>query len=247
VLGGPLLIASAGLGLVDATTAVPTYEATAATGTPDSIGALLTGGTINDWWSALCSSSPFSTSLERFDGAPLLVAVSSTYFEMMRPDLESWAIRNPGSLRLFVRVNLQSLPDLLRPYHMPYDLRLNDPAARQGTEGDFVQRALADFAEHLFDRTGRSTGREDAERVRARLTLWQAPDRQVRIPATDDEISSLIQVHWDSVSGRSGAMLRKLRRELGVSCEQGRFKTLFNKAKAVRKVVEIQQTDFFRC
>lgn len=234
-LGASLLVASAGLGLIDSAAQVPSYEATVSPGAPDSVRALLTDGTTGDWWTALCAASPFSVALDDFDGSLLLVAVSSAYFEMMRPGLERWALRNPDGLRLFLRIDPASIPEVLRPCLMPYDSRLNDPAGCPGTESDFVQRALADFAGHILDRNGLSTCSGDAERVRARLAPWRIPDRPVRNAATDAQISDLILVHWESVGGRSGRMLRKLRDDLGVACEQGRFKTLFHKVSAIRE------------
>jgi hypothetical protein len=235
------LVASAGLGLVNSTTMVPSYEATVSPGTPNSVGALLTDGSTREWWSHLCAGSPFSTSLDSIDCSILLVAVSSAYFEMMRAGLEQWSARNPGRLRLFLRIDTRMLTAELRPYLMPYDVRLNDPNARPGTEGDFVQRALADFARYIFDPTAASSADEDAARVRTRIAHWRAPARPARNPATDEEIRGLILEHWEAVGGRSGMMLRKLRDELGVACEQGRFKALFHEA------AETRQADFSLC
>ncbi|UEM07115.1 hypothetical protein JL101_029385 (plasmid) [Skermanella rosea] len=154
---------------------------------------------------------------------------------MMRSDLISWADQNPGRLRLFLRIDPETVPSDLRQYLMPYDNRLNDPDAYPGTDGDFAQRALADFVRNLFDPRAPHSPDEDAARIRARLALFKAPLRPVRAPATDEEIQHLILLHWEAVQGRSGMMLRKLRDEFGIACEQGRFKNLFHAVAKTRQ------------
>ena len=52
---------------------------------------------------------------------------------------------------------------------------------------------------------------------------------------SDDEILKVIDAHWDKAKGQSGLMLRVLRDDLNLACEQGRFKHLFHAAKIIRK------------
>jgi hypothetical protein len=59
-------------------------------------------------------------------------------------------------------------------------------------------------------------------------------DRPDRTRMSDEDLVSIIVSEWEAVGGRSGAMLSRLRRDLNLACEQGRFKALFKRAAAAR-------------
>lgn len=112
---------------------------------------------------------------------------------------------------------------------MPYDRRLEDPVlGRAGTAGDFAQRAMRDFVEEVLPGSPMGSAADHAKAVLDRLNCHTTPPRPSRRSATDDELQALMRAHWNAVGGRSGRMLRLLRDDLGVACEQGRFKNLFN-------------------
>ncbi|UKJ75438.1 hypothetical protein [Azospirillum brasilense] len=236
MLDARLYIASAGLGLVAAQTLVPSYGATVAPGTEDSLLPKLFGASSRDWWCAVNTISPFVTTLPLQEAGLLLVALSRPYLQMMLHDLLAWVERAPGCLRLFASAGSDELPLSLRRALMPYDARLDDPRGPlPGTKGDFAQRALRHFVERVLPTSSDAPATVHAERVTESLAGLSAPDLQERAKRSDAEIRALIEHHWHEVGGASSRMLRKLRDGLGVACEQGRFKDLFHQVAQARE------------
>lgn len=223
MLGADLWVASAGLGFVRADTHVPAYGATAAAGHPDSV-----PGDPRAWFARLVAEGPFPGTPDSAAAPIVLAALSGPYLAMLSPWLLALEESRPGALRLFTREVPPDLPRALRQAAMPYDGRLDDPSSgRPGTIGDFAQRALADFAEAVYPADPEGDPDTHAAEVRARLEGRTAPRRRAGRGASDEEVRALIRAHWQRVGGRSGRMLRVLRDDLGVACEQGRFKGLF--------------------
>jgi hypothetical protein len=222
--GCRLLIVSAGLGLIDADTPIPNYSATISPG-PDSVLHKIPQSTPSQWWNAVIALSPFSMQPSHNLGSVFWVALSNGYFKMIESMLLDWA--DQADLRIFGKI--ENAHPKLRPYVLPYDDRLNDPTGpNPGTEGDFPQRALAHFAMH---RSVNGKLDDDIDFVRAAMSVLQAPSRPMRKTASDREIVDVITKSADLVGWRSTAMLRHLRDELGMACEQGRFKELFKVAR----------------
>lgn len=220
MLGAPLKVISAGLGLVDGAAEVPVYEATIAPGSPDTVSSHL-NVTSERWWAALKSCQQFDWPT---DAQLLLIAASGPYLKMIEPDLLKVPV---DRLRLFTRANTGALAAPLRSAVMPYDDRLDARDGRPGTVADFAQRAMAHFAEHVLSCAPVGDLGEHAGLVRSRLSPLTAPVRRVGRKATDEEIMAAIAAHYETVGGQSSQMLRKLRDELGLACEQSRFRNLF--------------------
>jgi hypothetical protein len=219
-LNAPLLIVSAGLGLIRANANIPLYDATIAPGGANSIQSRLKI-TPSKWWDALKRAKRVGWPS---DGT-LLVAASSKYLEMIADDLVKMP---PDALRIFTRASINALPEPLRLSVMPYDARLDARKGRPGTINDFPQRALAHFAEHILTQLPQGSLHAHKTLVLKHLSPLKAPTVRVGMKVSDDEIKKLIRKHYNSVGGRSGLMLRTLRDDLGIACEQSRFRTLFN-------------------
>ncbi|GEO12606.1 hypothetical protein [Microvirga aerophila] len=221
LLGAPLKIISAGLGLVDAEAEVPSYEATISPGLPNAIPTHL-GIAPDHWWAVL-------KQYQRFEWPSgcrlLLIAASGSYLQMVERDLLTLPVER---LRLFTRTEVGALPADLRSAVMPYDDRLEAEGGRPGTVADFAQRAMADFTQFILPNSFTGGVEDHAALVRSRLEPLAAPMKRVGRRATDDEIRAAIGVHYHAVGGQSSRMLQKLRRELGIACEQSRFRDLFN-------------------
>lgn len=231
-LGANLAIVSAGLGLVDGPTLAPGYSLTTAGRDPDNILAK-TGGSASEWWMSLQARSPFhSTAIEEEEGL-ILAALSSSYVAMIADEWSLWPLERKARLRLFTKEEPQGVSSDLRKAWMPYDDRLDALGnGHAGTQSDFAQRALRHFAATVGDR-----GALEADRAAVLRSLEGLKPREVptRTRSTDDEIKTLIQAEWETVGGRSGAMLRRLRDTLEVACEQGRFKGLFGQVAKERE------------
>lgn len=232
VLSARIAIVSAGLGVVDGATPVPSYSLTTARRDPDDILAK-TGSTAAEWWVSLQAHSPFhSTSIDEEEGL-ILAALSSSYFAMVVDGWVLWPAERKVRLRLFTKEEPQGVADDLRKAWMPYDDRLDTVGdGHAGTQSDFAQRALRHFAITIGDK-----GRLDHDRAAVLDSLDGLDARQVPVRArhSDDDLRALITNQWDVVRGRSGAMLRHLRDDLGVACEQSRFKRLFGLVVEDRK------------
>jgi len=224
-LAGDLLIASAGLGLVEATTPIPLYEATVS---GQSSVAAHFAFSPQDWWSELLSKSPYSTHWPPPEQT-ILVAASGPYLEMIQSNLLIHPVEN---LRIFCRVKPVAMPAELRPALMPYDARFDGPESPlPGTIADFASRALLHFAEAVWSNTPLGSLREHRQRVEKFANGWSASKRRSGRSVSDAEVIELIERHAPRVGGRSTAMLRLLRDDLGVACEQKRFQKLFRTAK----------------
>jgi hypothetical protein len=234
-----LYIISAGLGMVSAERTVPSYSLTVVPRAQDSIFSRIDGNhSAAEWWEALSRSSPFSLCLNevarRHQGL-ILAALPATYLAMIVRDLGGLPEDIRSRLRIFNLGGSAAIPVTLRDYLMPYDDRFDGAdAPLPGTRGDFAQRALWHFVKAVLPLSPKGDSSEHAAAIDRLLGLLQPRQMPVRRTLSDGEITALIHRHWLDASGQSSRMLRYLRDTLGVSCEQGRFKNLFNAAKHER-------------
>lgn len=236
LLKATLLVVSAGLGLVNANSSIPTYGATVTNGSSDNILAKLTDGDADSWWRVINEVSPFSEPLttETFD--LVLIAVSRPYFSLLRPTLEKLPEAEKRKLRLFLSMSIDELPPSLRELLMPYGSRFDhSDGPLPGTKSDFTQRAMRHFADLI---NGSDSHNEDpfrhSQRVETELQSLSPPTRPVRVKLPDSEIEGLIKKHWGDTGGTSSKTLRYLRDVLSVACEQKRFQNIFNQVKIAR-------------
>jgi len=224
ILNSPLAVVSAGLGLIDGSTQIPSYSLTTAQRDPDNILRKIKARP-SDWWSVIQSRSPFRSHAIETEAGPILAALSSGYLAMVAEDWAKWPTERLARLRLFTKEKPAGIAAPLIVAWMPYDDRLDALGnGHAGTQGDFAQRAMRHYAQAVGV-TGTQAENRDAVRHHLEgLSARQVPKRRRH---SDEEIKSLVRTHWVAMEGRSGAMLRYLRDSLGVACEQQRFKNLF--------------------
>lgn len=236
-LNAKLVVVSAGLGLIEASTPVPAYGCTVLVGADDGVQSRASDGfSIASWWRALSDASRFSVSLADLASeqpGPLLVALSQTYLQMLAPELMALPSADLKRVRIFTLSPIDRTPAALRPYRLPYDHRLDGPdSPRQGTRNDFASRALAHFVAMGRGRVPQPSVTEDVEAVASALALWREPGKFDRKRCDDEAMRALIGEHWESAGGSSSRLLRYFRDELGIACEQSRFAAL---ARQVRE------------
>jgi hypothetical protein len=231
-----LFIVSAGLGLVAADRKVPSYGLTVSSGHKDSVAGQVTGEfDPADWFSGLLASS-FSTQWADAVGATsgrILVALTRPYAEMIGPSLSALGTQALARLRIFGTALAPALPTVLHAALAPYDKRLD--AIFPGTRVDFSQRALVHFVrsiatEQNIDRAA------DFAAVESALAGVTPPERPSRPRCSDDEILGRILIRLQSQSGIA-RILRALRDEEGVACEQARFSRLYRTALEQRAAI----------
>jgi len=239
ILGGDLLVASAGLGLVEARSKIPAYACTILTNAADSIVARTRGAFApTEWWGTLASVSPHHqglAELTRRSTGPICAALSDSYLDMLSDDLVALPQSALGRLRIFTRASVDKIAPGLRPFVMPYDDRLDGPDSPvRGTRGDFAGRALRHFAEEIATKGDQRSAAEHARAVAGALQGWEMPPRFNRHRLDDAAILDLIRSRWDAERGSSTRLLRHLRDDRGVACEQGRFAALARQVRAER-------------
>jgi hypothetical protein len=237
LLDARLMIASAGLGLIDAESQIPPYSCTVLTDAPDSIMSILAGDvTTKEWWQILRSASPFSLSLQEAAGAssgPVLVGLSEAYVEMVSEELLALAPEDCARLRILTRAPASRIAPQLRPFILPYDDRLDGPDSPvRGTRSDFASRASRHFAQYVAGNSDDASIQEHCESVAEALRTWRYPDRAERSRHDDATLRGLIADHWQAAGGSATRLLRVLRDDLNVACEQGRFAGLVRDVRA---------------
>ena len=232
---GLLLIVSAGLGLLAQHTLIPAYSLTVVSGSPDFVLARVgTRVPASRWWRELQDRSPFAIGFEacaeNYSDVPILMALPSAYFAMVQDELLAIAERSRARLRLFGRSLERRLDSELKPHVMPYDDRLDGAASPiRGTQSDFGPRALRHFVDTILPALPLASAEEHGRAVQKALSQWPSPIVRRRPKLSDDEVLSLIRQHWHDASGQSSRMLRVLRDDLAVACEQSRFRNRFHK------------------
>jgi len=222
---GRLFVVSAGLGLVAADDHVPNYDLTVVTGSP--LADMLDNQGLGpaDWWVALHKERRLPLS-ELVTTTTAFLALPASYLRLVRHDLALVPAAAAKRLRIFTsEAGRAAVPQRLMPCVVPYDDRLETVPGFNGTRAEFPQRALRHFVEQLKGHELSLTDGKQA--VLESLATQQRRTVPDRARASDDEIRALLAARWHACNGSSGRLLRYLRDDAKVSCEQGRFRTLW--------------------
>ncbi len=234
-LSAPLGVVSAGLGLIWSDEAIPAYDLTISAGS-SSVGPYLreNGLTTPDWWEALNAARgttrPIDNLLLVHPASMLLLALPSPYLKMVATELETLPQSQLQRIRIFSSTSgTQHLSQRVKAQVMPYDLRL-EATRFAGTQSDFPQRAMRHFVDELGGHELSLS--ESIRKVAASMHPLQVRTPPVRQRLTDDEIMSMLKAQWNRHDGAGGRLLRYLRDEALVACEQSRFKILWRRVQA---------------
>jgi hypothetical protein len=229
LLNAKLLVASAGLGLIEASNEVPPYSSTISKGNADCVLDKLTQGNASDWWDALNRKSPFSVTFNTRPYELVLVAMSYPYFKLIERQLIALNESEKSKLRLFLRVHRNDVSNCLLPNLMPYDERFDgQKGPNRGTLNDFPQRALRHFVESILPISSINSSEIHASLVEEVLKQLQPHKIVAGVRFSDEEMTCLIQEQWSVNLVSPTKMLRFFRDSLGVACEQKRFQRLFH-------------------
>ncbi len=228
---------SAGLGLVSADEEVPGYDLTVSGNCVNHIRKKIEDEVFDPqaWWKELSRhQKPHRTlaRLVRRSNAHLVVlALPSNYLRMALGDISALSPADMQRLRI-VGPPKNAIPEHLQPFWLPYDSRLDGAKSPiRGTRSDFPQRAARHFFEAIWSSTRKNDLESHIRGVKNALTKLPYPDIPRRKQLNDEEIIRVIKDLWARAEGKSGRMLRILRDEEQIACEQGRFKHLFNLVK----------------
>lgn len=236
-----LYIISAGLGLIQETDSVPAYSLTAALESPDAICSRVDAAfefRVEDWWRELrvvgVARQTLAACIRRSPDHFFVLAVSPIYLDLVAGDLLDADPTDLERVRIVGPRRETDIPEALRPFHMPYDDRLNGTSSPiKGTESDFPQRAALHFVELALASRRRTS---DAHKALVREALQDWPRRRVltrkRLPeaALRRAIDSVLRECNDQWS----RALRNLRDQRKIACEQKRFKRICDELIATR-------------
>lgn len=231
-----LYVLSAGLGIVAADAQAPGYALTIVRSAPDCVlRRVAECGDAAQWWMHLAAAQgvamPVANLVRQYPSQRIVIACSSAYVQMIQADLQSLPDDELLRVRLIGPQMSATLPERLASLVMPYDGRFDGPRSpNPGTRSDFPQRAARHFLSLPLEASPRAPA-ADAGVVRAVLGSWPWPTTIRRKTQSDEEIRTLIEAHWHRAGGNSARMLRILRDELQVACEQKRFAGLFRGIK----------------
>ncbi|NKK03294.1 hypothetical protein GFL63_31945 [Rhizobium leguminosarum bv. viciae] len=221
-----LYIVSAGLGLIHSHKDIPSYNLTVSKGSPDCILNKLRDHGDADWWAALGGHKTLSDLLDRSSGL-VIIALPSPYLRMVAPALQGVSDALCERIRI---VGGRDVPDLnprLEHVRLPYDDRLDGPQSTlPGTRSDFASRAVRHFVENVLAAAPLATAKEHAELVEIALSGWDRPLSKSGTRMSDSDLKSIVRDHWSRADGRATKLLRILRDELNIACEQKRFSRL---------------------
>lgn len=228
-LGCHCFVISAGLGLVAGTTPIPAYDMTVTDGAAQAIQGRLRGVQFDParWWESV-NGGPFATSLSVLGaadtGSRILIALTRPYADLIGSALAALPATTRDSLRLFGEGLERTLPKALHTYLIPYGRRLDviDP----GTRLDAPVRALEHFARLIADVAGGNC-QGDRQLVEDALQGVAAPAVALRQRLDDEAIVGHIRRLGPIPMSKA---LQRLRRDLGVACEQRRFRHLYEMA-----------------
>lgn len=230
-----LWVISAGLGLVSSNEKIPSYSLTIASGVDDSIkGRISSGFHPSEWWKIINSISGRSISKlinNDPDKSLFLISLNQPYATLILNDLLNLTPDSLTRVRIVGMMCSKIMPKQIQSICLPYDARINDPRCFPGTMSDFAQRSAYHFVKNIWNVYGYQTASDDSAAITMILDSLKAPIVPSRRQLSDDEVRKVIISNWERAEGYSNRMLRVLRDELRIACEQKRFSTLFNQVK----------------
>lgn len=234
VVQGELYVISAGLGLIHAAEQIPMYDLTVSEGR-GSIAPFLSSARKNsaDWWSALNNELSPSRSIRSLitthKRTPILFALPAGYLALISRDLADLTAEESSHVRIITsKLGKASVPGHLRDLVLPYDERL-EGSPYTGTRTDFPQRALLHFVTEL---NGHTLSLKNAHHaVQDAMKSLRKPVIPSRAKKTNDEILAILRQSWGQCDGTSTRLLRFLRDDVLVACEQSRFQSLWHQVK----------------
>lgn len=224
--GMPHYIVSAGLGIVGPDDKIPSYAMTTAGSSDENVLRKCPTGTIaSDWWNAAFPNGVLAGLISKAN-SKVFLALPSVYLQMVKDELLSLPFADLKKIRILTGASDTLVADRLRDFILPYDSRLDGPDSPiPGTKSDFASRALRHFV-GLPGLALESSISGDRRIVEDALIGMRPPTSPKRIRLSDNEIRHALIAQWRHVQGNRNKLLRHLRDELLVSCEQSRFARL---------------------
>ena len=235
-LGIRLAVISAGLGVVEPEALAPSYSLTTAGATDENVLSRCPPGTKPaDWWRATFQHGTISRLLHGSTGR-IYLALPQTYLDMIADELTQLDVLTLDRLRIFTAGERTLNSSALRHYVMPYDGRLDGPdSLLPGTKSDFASRALKHFS-GIVSTSEYQMVEDDRASVQQSLDGMRYPEIARRTKKSDAEVQSTLLNAWHALGGNKGRLLRHLRDDMQIACEQSRFSRLARELEEAGRV-----------
>jgi len=220
-----LFIVSAGLGLVEKTKPIPSYDCTIAKGFKSSLENFVEGQvSLTQWWEDLSSSDFSDGKISNLKGTAdfYLVGLTANYLQMVSQDL-----RETDAVKVIICGPKIQIPDLGSDViRVPYTSAFDGPQCPiRGVKSDFVQRCHADFISRLVKYNDLTFALQS---VLHDMQNWEEPHRLNNQSLDDVAILELILKHKCKFASM-GKLHKFFRHELHIAGEQKRFSNLYKK------------------
>lgn len=231
-----LWVASAGYGLIEATTAVRPYSATFARGQADSVVQAAvernTSALLQLWWTTIARRKGPNTLAPRSvaelaassPSATILVVASSLYVAAMEQDLvaAATALRSREQLLVVSTASPRS-KGALALHWVPSTAHL------QSLLGGSRLSLHARVARNVLEEAPHAgiTASEVRARLERLIRRSDAPVQYDRKPMTDEEVKRFVRSPNTRAVAKSWSAALRLLRSQGLACEQRRFKQLY--------------------
>lgn len=231
-------ILSAGLSMVSAKRRIPGYDLTVGGDGPRPFDNIAEHVKLGDWWRSLNRAFGYYQPLAKLikeQQSQVIIALPASYLLMVSDELTALSISERRKLRIIVSTKT-SLASELAEIAIRYDQRLNAiEGAPRGANTSFVQRALLHLCRLLSENariTAVASQQTLVDRTLGQTTLINTPSRR---RLTDDQLTRMIELELKrKIVGRS-TLLKIIRQEKNVACEQNRFGELYDQVLASRK------------
>ena len=235
-LGIRLAVISAGLGVVEPEALAPSYSLTTAGPTDENVLSRCPPGTKPaDWWRTAFQHGALSRLLQGSTGR-IYLALPQTYLDMIADELMQLDFQTMDRLRIFTAGERTLYGSALRHYVMPYDGRLDGPdSLLPGTKSDFASRAVKHFS-GIASASGYQRVEDDCAAIKQSLDGMRYPEIARRTKKSDAEIQSTLLDAWYALGGNKGRLLRHLRDDMQIACEQSRFSRLARELEEAGRV-----------
>lgn len=237
-VSGQLWVISAGLGFIADHAWIPSYSLTLSGSGPNSIRRKVTESSFSPttWWEGITAHQGLTNPIHQLvlsNSSKLFVfALSQSYAALVQNDILMLPEEHLGRVRLIGLAIGPVLDPKLQKLVMPYDERFNGSCGiNAGTRSDFAQRAMRHFVTIVLMSAKSNTLEEHSKLVNQAISGNSLPQVPRRKRLSDKEIMAIILNRLDSHRAGSSHMLRLLRDQENVACEQGRFKKLYKIAK----------------
>ena len=225
-------IISAGLGLIPSEKEIPSYDLTITNGSSNSIvQKLKCNSGISDWWKKVNEvfeqgSFPIAELIDQNKDTLFLIALTKSYFNMISVELNK--IHDNSYIRLFGYIDSNNLDPSIKRFFLPYNSSFDGPDSENiGIKNDFPRRVMRHYVEQVITQLDEPDFEKEAKIVEEYLSIKAPPIKLNNKKFADEYIIGKIKEYNRETYPSHRKLLKHFRHELGIACEESRFKTLF--------------------